>query len=120
GGLRLAMRDAIERQESGKVVGGIPGRDPKLSGEAVVYTAHHDHFGIKPGPRPEDDAIYNGAIDNASGVASVLSVAKAFAGLTEKPRRSVYFAFVAAEEQKLLGSEYFVAHPPVPPSNIAA
>jgi Zn-dependent M28 family amino/carboxypeptidase len=121
-GVRLTfpMTNAIERQESGNVVGRIPGRDPKLSGEAVVYTAHHDHFGIKHGPKPEDDAIYNGAIDNASGVASVLSVAKAFAGLMEKPRRSVYFAFVAAEEQKLLGSEYFVAHPPVPPSKMAA
>jgi Zn-dependent M28 family amino/carboxypeptidase len=118
--LTFALTNTIERRESGNVVGRIPGKDPKLSGEAVVYTAHHDHFGIKPGPRPEDDAIYNGAIDNASGVASVLAAAKAFAGLREKPRRSVYFAFVAAEEQKLLGSEYFVAHPPVPPSKMTA
>src|SRR5262249_17638956 len=82
--LTFSMTNAIERQESGNVVGRIPGRDPKLSGEAVVYTAHHDHFGIKPGPRPEDDAIYNRAIDNASGVASVLSAAKALARPPEK------------------------------------
>ncbi len=98
---------------------GVPG-DPMLSSEAVVYTAHHDHFGIKAGPRPEDDAIYNGAIDNASGVASILSVARAFADLRRPPRRSVYFAFVAGEEQGLLGSQYFAMHPPVPVGRIAA
>lgn len=116
----FAMANAIVQKESGNVVGRIPGADPKLSGEAVVYTAHHDHFGIKAGPRPEDDATYNGAIDNASGVASILSVARAFAELGKPPRRSVYFAFVAAEEQGLLGSQYFVAYPPVPVGRIAA
>jgi Zn-dependent M28 family amino/carboxypeptidase len=118
--LSFALANAIQQKESGNVVGKIPGGDPKLSGEAVVYTAHHDHFGIKPGPRPEDDAIYNGAIDNASGVASVLSVARAFADLHTPPRRSVYFAFVAGEEQGLLGSQYFAKHPPVPVGKIAA
>jgi len=117
--LTFGLENAIVRRDSGNVVGRLPGRDPKLASEAVVYTAHHDHFGIKPGPKPEDDAIYNGAIDNASGVAAILSVAKAFAGIRERPRRSVYFAFVAAEEQRLLGSEYFVAHPPVPSSKMA-
>ncbi len=116
----FALSNAIVRKESGNVVGKIPGSDPKLSGEAVVYTAHHDHFGIKPGPRPEDDPIYNGAIDNASGVASILSVARAFADLRRPPRRTVYFAFVAGEEQGLLGSQYFAAHPPVPVGRIAA
>ncbi len=116
----FAFSNAIVQKESGNVIGTIPGRDPKLSKEAVVFTAHHDHFGIKAGPRPEEDAIYNGAIDNASGVASILAVARAFAGLPGLPRRSVYFAFVAAEEQGLLGSQYFVAHPPVPAGRIAA
>ena len=116
----FALNNAIVRKESGNVVGRIAGADPKLSGEAVVYTAHHDHFGIKPGPRPEDDAIYNGAIDNASGVASILSVARAFADLRQPPRRTVYFAFVAGEEQGLLGSQYFAMHPPVPVGRIAA
>jgi hypothetical protein len=118
--LSFAITNAIQQKESGNVIGRIPGGDPKLSGEAVVFTAHHDHFGIKPGPRPEDDAIYNGAIDNASGVASVLSVARAFADLRTPPRRTVYFAFVAGEEQGLLGSQYFVNHPPVPAGRIAA
>ena len=118
--LSFAIANAIQEKESGNVIGKIPGGDPKLSAEAVVYTAHHDHFGIKPGPRPEDDAIYNGAIDNASGVASVLSVARAFADLRTPPRRTVYFAFVAGEEQGLLGSQYFAKHPPVPAGKIAA
>ena len=118
--LSFAITNAIQQKESGNVIGRIPGGDPKLSGEAVVFTAHHDHFGIKPGPRPEDDAIYNGAIDNASGVASVLAVARAFADLRTPPRRSVYFAFVAGEEQGLLGSQYFVKHPPVAAGRIAA
>jgi Zn-dependent M28 family amino/carboxypeptidase len=118
--LSFAVTNTIQQKESGNVIGKIPGGDPKLSGEAVVYTAHHDHFGIKPGPRPEDDAIYNGAIDNASGVAAVLSVARAFADLKTAPRRTVYFAFVAGEEQGLLGSQYFAKHPPVPVGKIAA
>ena len=118
--LTFGLENTITRVESGNVVGRVAGRDPKLSSEAVVYTAHHDHFGIKPGARPEDDAIYNGAIDNASGGGAVLAVEKAFSALRGGPRRSVYFAFVAAEEQRLLGSEYFVAHPPVPVSKMAA
>jgi Peptidase family M28/PA domain len=118
--LSFAITNAIQQKESGNVIGRIPGGDPKLSGEAVVYTAHHDHFGIKSGPRPEDDAIYNGAIDNASGVAAVLSVARAFADLRTPPRRTVYFAFVAGEEQGLLGSQYLASHPPVPVGRIAA
>ena len=117
--LSFSLTNTIRQKESGNIVGVLAGSDPKLSGEAVVYTAHHDHFGIKPG-RPGEDDIYNGAIDNASGVASILSVARAFADLPEAPRRSVYFAFVAAEEQGLLGSQYFVAHPPVPVGRIAA
>jgi Zn-dependent M28 family amino/carboxypeptidase len=118
--LSFAITNAIQQKESGNVIGRIPGGDPKLSSEAIVFTAHHDHFGIKRGPRPEDDAIYNGAIDNASGVASVLFVARAFADLRTPPRRTVYFAFVAGEEQGLLGSQYFAKHPPVPVGKIAA
>jgi hypothetical protein len=118
--LSFALTNAIERKESGNVVGRTRGSDPERSGEAVVYTAHHDHFGVKPGLRPEDDAIYNGAIDNASGVASILGVAQAFAALRRAPRRLVYFAFVAGEEQGLLGSQYLVANPPVPVGRIAA
>ena len=115
--MSVGLANAIEQRESGNVVGLLPGNDPGLAGEAVVYTAHHDHLGIKSGP---GDQIYNGAIDNASGVASILGVAKAHASLRKPPRRSIYFAFVTAEEQGLLGSEYFAAHPPVPAGRIAA
>jgi Zn-dependent M28 family amino/carboxypeptidase len=115
--MSVALTNAIEQRESGNVVGLLPGSDTNLAGEAVVYTAHHDHLGIKSGP---GDQIYNGAIDNASGVASILGVARAFASLRKPPRRSIYFAFVTAEEQGLLGSEYFAGHPPVPAGRIAA
>jgi hypothetical protein len=115
--LSVALTNAIEQRESGNVVGLLPGSDPMLAGEAVVYTAHHDHLGIKSGP---GDQIYNGAIDNASGVASILGVARAFASLRKPPRRSITFAFVTAEEQGLLGSEYFAGHAPVPVGRIAA
>ncbi len=118
--MSLAVHNTIERKESGNVIGVIPGTDPKRSGEAVIYTAHHDHLGMKPGVKPGEDAIYNGALDNASGVAAILAIAKAFATEKTRPARSIYFAFVAAEEQGLLGSEYLATHPPVPAGRIAA
>ena len=134
--MSFALTNTIGQKESENVIGMIPGSDPKLASEAVFYTAHHDHFGIKVGAKAssfakasedkaEDksakaDNIYNGAVDNASGVASILGVASAFADLPKPPRRSVYFAFVTAEEQGLLGSEYLAKHPPVPAGRIAA
>jgi Zn-dependent M28 family amino/carboxypeptidase len=117
--MSFALTNAISRRESENVIGMIPGSDPKLASEAVFYTAHHDHFGIKAGVKEGADAIYNGAVDNASGVASILGVAGAFADLSQRPRRSVYFAFVTAEEQGLLGSDYLAKHPPVPAGRIA-
>lgn len=118
--LSLAFTNAVARKESGNVIGVLPGSDAKRAGEAVIYTAHHDHLGTKEGVKPGDDAIYNGALDNASGVAGVLAVARAFVALPKAPARSVYFAFVAGEEQGLLGSEWLAAHPPVPAGRIAA
>src|SRR5664279_1002736 len=116
----LALTNTIAQKASGNVVGVISGADPTRSGEAVIYTAHHDHLGIKVGAKAGDDVIYNGALDNASGVSAILSVARAFASLKTPPARSVYFAFVAGEEQGLLGSEYLASHPPVPAGRIAA
>jgi Zn-dependent M28 family amino/carboxypeptidase len=116
----VALTNAIGQKESGNVIGVLPGSDPKRAGEAVIYTAHHDHLGIRVGAKPGSDAIYNGALDNASGVAAILSVAKAFASLPAAPARSTYFAFVAGEEQGLLGSEFLAKHPPVPAGRIAA
>jgi hypothetical protein len=118
--MSFALESAIVQKESGNVVGWLPGSDPKLKEQIVLYTAHHDHFGIKEGAKPGADSIYNGALDNASGVSAVLAVARAYAALPKPPRRSVYFASVTAEEQGLLGSAYLAKHPPVPPGRIAA
>jgi Zn-dependent M28 family amino/carboxypeptidase len=101
------------------VLGLLPGRDPKLKDEVIVFTAHHDHLGIGE-PDARGDRIYNGALDNASGVAEVFSIAKAFKGLPQAPRRSVLIAFVAAEEQGLLGSQYYARHPTFAAGKIAA
>ncbi|HEY3351070.1 MAG TPA: M28 family peptidase [Thermoanaerobaculia bacterium] len=118
--LSLAFTNAVTKKESGNVIGVLRGSDPKRAEEAVIYTAHHDHLGTKPAAAPGGDAIYNGALDNASGVAGVLAIAGAFADLKERPARSVYFALVAGEEQGLLGSEWLAMHPPVPAGRIAA
>jgi hypothetical protein len=121
-GVELSMRieNDVQTKESGNVIGKLPGSDPKLASEAVVYTAHHDHLGRKADAKPGEDAIYNGALDNASGVAAMLGIAKAYTELPRAPRRSVYFASVTAEEQGLLGSEYLARHPPIPAGRIAA
>ena len=109
----------IDRVRSANVLGLIPGSDPDLADEVVIYTAHHDHLGIGT-PNEEGDAIYNGAMDNATGVAQVLAIAKAVRALPEAPRRSVLFNLVGAEEQGLLGSEFYAANPTFPPGKIAA
>jgi len=116
----MAIQNTVQTKEGGNVIGKITGSDARLSKEAVVYTAHHDHLGMKTDPKPGEDAIYNGALDNASGVSAMLAIAKAFSELPKKPRRSVYFASVTAEEQGLLGSEYFAKHLPIEPGRIAA
>jgi Zn-dependent M28 family amino/carboxypeptidase len=114
----IAFENALTEVESGNVLGLLPGRDPALADELVVYTAHHDHLGVRP--NDSDDHIYNGALDNASGTAMVVAIAEAFAALPEPARRSLLFAFVGAEEQGLLGSEYYVRHPTAAPGRIAA
>lgn len=90
------------------VVAMIEGSDPALKGEAVVIGAHLDHTGRF------EDYIYNGADDNGSGSVGVLNLARAFAANPKKPKRTIIFALWTAEEKGLLGSEYFVAHPPLP------
>ncbi|HEX4963587.1 MAG TPA: M28 family metallopeptidase [Thermoanaerobaculia bacterium] len=115
----LDLTNDIDKVKTANVLGLLPGSDPKLKDEVVILTAHHDHLGIGT-PDKSGDKIYNGAIDNASGCAQVLAMAKAFAALPERPKRSILIAFVAAEEQGLLGSEYLAKHPPFPPGKIAA
>ena len=118
-GVTTGFDNRVERTRTANVLALLPGSDPKLSSEVVLYTAHHDHLGMRTDAPPGEDAIYNGAEDNASGVALMLEVARAFTALPEAPRRSILFAAVAAEEQGLLGSEYLSRHPPVPLGRIA-
>ncbi|HEY4735115.1 MAG TPA: M28 family peptidase [Gemmatimonadaceae bacterium] len=111
------MQNSMQHMAANNVVGTVRGIDPKVRDEYVAYSAHWDHLGI--GPVVNGDSIYNGAADNASGVAAVLAIAHA-AAEGVKPRRSQLFVFVTAEESGLLGSAYFGEHPTVPASKIVA
>lgn len=115
----LSLNNTITHTETANVAGLLKGSDPELSKQVVVYTAHHDHLGVGPADST-GDTIYNGALDNATGVSEVLNIAAAFTKLPEPPKRSVLFLLVGAEEQGLLGSEYYSRHPTFPPGDIAA
>jgi Zn-dependent M28 family amino/carboxypeptidase len=103
--------------ETNNVVARVDGSDSRLRSEAVVYSAHHDHLGVAT-PDATGDTIYNGAIDNASGCGLVLELARLWSK-APAPKRSILFAFVSAEEQGLLGSEWYGLNPTVPASRIA-
>jgi len=96
----------------------IEGSDPELREEAIVFTAHYDHIGV--GKAVDGDSIYNGARDNASGVASILTLAQAFSQLDNSPSRTLVFIAVDGEESGLLGSQYYAENPTLPPGKIAA
>ena len=115
--LKARMVSKIRPFESNNVIARLPGLDNKLKDEAVLYTAHYDHLGIRP--EMPGDNIYNGANDNATGCGILLELAYVFSLAAQRPRRSILFASVTAEEQGLLGSEYLGKHPPVPASKIA-
>ena len=100
------------------VIGVLPGSDAKIKSEYVVISAHLDHVGV--GLPINGDSIYNGAMDNASGVASLIEIAKHIKAAGIHPRRSLIFAAVTAEEKGDLGSEYFAHHPTVPAKQIVA
>ncbi|WP_075352536.1 M28 family peptidase [Algoriphagus marinus] len=104
--------------ESENVIGLIPGSDPKLKSEYVVHSAHLDHVGI--GRVVDGDSIYNGAHDNASGVAALLEIARIYAKGGAKPKRSILIVMVTAEEMGLVGSSYFASNPTVPKSATVA
>ncbi len=110
--VRIERHSVVEKIASSNVLGVIPGSDPALAKEVVMITAHLDHDGVDP--KLEGDKIYNGAMDNAAGIATMLEVARAFAEGKEKPKRTVVFAAVTAEEDGLLGSQYLAKHPLVP------
>lgn len=117
----IDLRSELKRVESQNVVAVFPGRDAKLKDEYVVYSAHWDHLGVGA-PDARGDKIYNGALDNASGVASLIAIAEAYTKLpaSERPKRSILFLSPTAEEQGLLGAEWYAKHPLVPVEKTAA
>jgi Zn-dependent M28 family amino/carboxypeptidase len=108
----------LRNVDSRNVVGRVEGSDPALSSQAMLFTAHWDHLGI--GVPIHGDKIYNGAVDNATGCGMVLEIARVWAELPQKPRRSGLFVFVTAEEAGLIGSDYYGKHPIVPAGQTAA
>ena len=117
---RARMRRASRHESvsSPNVIGVLPGSDPQLKREVVVLSAHLDHLGI--GSPVRGDSIYNGAFDNATGIASMIEVAAALAAMKPRPKRSVMFLAVTGEEKGLQGSSYFAAHPTRPIEDLAA
>ena len=107
----------IRQIESRNVIGRVAGSDPKFASQAVLFTAHWDHLGI--GVPINGDRIYNGAVDNATGCAMVLEMARVWAALPKKPQRSALFIFVTAEESGLIGSDYYGKHPVTPAGQTA-
>ncbi len=121
-GVRAAatLQQRSARKTASNVVAKLAGTNDQ---QAIVFTSHWDHFGIRdpqPGDAKDADRIFNGAYDNASGCAGLIELARAMARAPQKPGRSMLFVFVTAEESGLLGSEYFVSHPPMPPAQMAA
>jgi hypothetical protein len=117
-GANVSFTSTYQDIVSYNVVGKIEGTDPKLKNEYVVHSAHLDHLGV--GPPVQGDSIYNGAHDNASGVASVLGIAKIYKNIKIKPKRSILLVLVTGEELGDLGSGYFAKHPTVPVNSMVA
>src|SRR5688500_13403433 len=108
----ITLDNTLRTIDSRNVVAKLEGSDATLKDEYVVYTAHWDHFGV--GTKVKGDSIYNGALDNATGVAGLIALGKAFTAMTTKPKRSILFLAVTAEEQGLLGSAYYAVAPIYP------
>lgn len=119
--VNINLKAELQRVDSQNVVGLWEGADAKLKDEYVIYTAHWDHIGVGKADK-DGDTIYNGALDNASGVAQIIAIAEAFTKLpkSEQPKRSQVFLFTTAEEQGLLGSEYYAKNPVFPLNKTAA
>jgi Zn-dependent M28 family amino/carboxypeptidase len=118
--VRLSVSAKSEWQDftSPEVVAILPGADPKLAAEHIVLAGHLDHLGVSKTARPGEDAIYNGALDNAAGVATLIEAAREFVQSGKRPRRSVMFIANTGEEIGLRGADYFATHPTVPAGSI--
>jgi len=116
--LKAVFKQVVRQADCHNVIGMIPGTDPQLKEEAVIYTAHFDHFGVGL-PDDTGDRIYNGALDNASGTAALICLARAFATAPLKPKRTVIIMPTTGEELGLLGSTWFVEHSPLDLKKIA-
>ncbi len=116
--LSLELHADYREQNAKNVLAEIPGSDPELKEEYLVFTGHHDHLGVT---QPvEGDSINNGALDNAAGISSLLNMARAYKQVDDKLKRSVLFLLVGAEEVGLLGSKYWASHPTVHPGKVTA
>ncbi|MEO7787149.1 MAG: M20/M25/M40 family metallo-hydrolase [Sphingomicrobium sp.] len=120
GRLSLTAETSWSDFTSPEVVGRLPGTDPLRAGEHVVLMGHLDHLGIDKDTKPGADAIYNGALDNAAGVATMLEAAREFVASGRPPARSVLFVANTGEEKGLLGADYLAAHSPVPAGSITS
>lgn len=118
GEISVSVRNSLARAQSANVIGLLRGSEPALAGEYVVLTAHLDHLGR--GTAFDGDDLYNGALDNAAGIAILLETARALAASPTRPRRSILFIALTAEERGLLGSYHFTAHPTVPRESLVA
>ncbi|HYC72914.1 MAG TPA: M28 family metallopeptidase [Opitutaceae bacterium] len=114
----FTVENTVRDVASRNVLGLLRGSDPKLKDEYIIVSSHWDHLGRDP--KREGDQIFNGALDNASGTATVLEMARVLAALPVPPKRSFLFAFVTAEEQGLLGSQYYAQNPLYPPEKTLA
>lgn len=114
----IETRSIVSSARGSNVIGILPGSDPELRNQYVVLSAHYDHLGVQAGAG--GDTVYNGALDNAAGVAVLLETAHGLARRSSRPRRSILFAIVTAEEQGIVGSDYFVRHPTVPAAAMIA
>ena len=115
--VQVKTQSVTREIQTKNVVAKVEGSDPQLKEEAVIFSAHWDHLGV--GEKIDGDGIYNGAIDNATGCAMLIELARAWAGLAQKPKRSALFISVTAEESGLIGSEYYGQHPVVPAGKTA-
>jgi hypothetical protein len=120
GRLRIESETAWQDFKSPNVLAVLPGTDPTLRSQYVVVGGHLDHLGMDPAARPGEDAIFNGAMDNAAGVATLIEAARSFVASRKSPRRSVMFIATTGEERGLLGADYFAAHPTVPRGSIVS